>query len=72
MVLSVQCTLQDAGKYERNSSVSISFRVDYSIWIYMYLVQLVSNILILISGRRFSFHLGVTNRHDWYLFLLSE
>jgi len=34
MVLSVQCTLQDAGKHQRrNNSVNISFRI------YMYLVQ---------------------------------
>jgi len=40
MVLSVQCTLQDAGKHERrNNSVNISFRFDYGICIYMYSLQ---------------------------------
>lgn len=56
MVLSVQCTLQDAGKHQRrNNSVNISFRI------YMYWYNLISNILIL-NVKRFSFHVDVANK----------
>jgi hypothetical protein len=72
MVLSVQCTLQD----EVNTREGIILLTLVSGFIIVsgficILYKLISNILIL-NGKRFSFHVDVRNRQDQYLFLLSE